>query len=61
LQKAGKTGQYLGNIIINDMCWAIILWDGDEDPDMHKASGIEINCPNWIKIENVEDARGKIV
>jgi len=52
--KAGRTGQYFGNIIVNDTCWAIVLWDGDEDPDMYKTSGIEINKPHWVKAENID-------
>ena len=52
--KAGRTGQYFGNIMVNDTCWAIVLWDGDEDPDMYKTSGIEINKPHWVKAENLE-------
>jgi hypothetical protein len=50
---AGKTGQYFGNIMVNDIGWAIILWDGEEDPDMYKMSGIEINKPHWVKVNNI--------
>ena len=53
-EDAGKTGQYFGNITVNDMCWAIVLWDGEEDPDMNKIAGIEISKPNWIKAEHLE-------
>ncbi len=51
--KAGKTGQYFGNIMINDTAWAIILWDDEEDPNMHKLVGIEINKPHWVKADNI--------
>jgi len=51
---AGKTGQYFGNIIVGDVCWAIVLWDNEEDPDMHKIAGIEINKPHWIEAKNLD-------
>ena len=51
---AGKTGQYFGNFMIGNMCWAIVLWDNEEDPDMHKIAGIEINQPHWIKAEHLD-------
>ena len=53
-ENAGKTGQYFGNIMVNDMGWAIVLWDGEEDPDMHKIEGLEINKPHWVKAEHLE-------
>jgi len=46
-KESGRTGQYFGNIVVNNRCWAIVLWDDDEDPDMHKAEGILISEIQW--------------
>jgi len=47
----GKSGQYFGNIMIGNRHWAIILWDDEEDPDMHKAEGIQVAQTVWKGID----------
>ena len=47
---AGRTGQYFGNMIVKNIKWAIVLWDGSEDPDFHKAEGIEVTKNKWVRI-----------
>ena len=38
--RAGEEGDYFGWIEINGMKWAIILAEGEEDPDFYKADGL---------------------
>jgi hypothetical protein len=38
---AGKTGVRLGPDVYVRQHWTPILWDDEEDPDWHKASGLE--------------------
>lgn len=50
-EESGRTGQYFGNIMVNNRRWAIVLWDDDEAPDMHKAEGILISETQWKPID----------
>ena len=45
---AGRTGKYYGNVSIENQKWAIVVWDDEEDPDLHKLAGIEIATETWI-------------
>lgn len=49
---AGRLGQYFGKIDIDcdGMEWAIVRWDDEEDPDLHKARAIEIQAFSWRKL-----------
>ncbi len=46
---AGKTGQYFGNMVIKNIQWAIVLWDGEDDPDFFKAEGLLISSWKPLK------------
>jgi hypothetical protein len=35
----GKEGQYFGNVMVGQR-WAIVLFDGEEDPELFKTSGL---------------------
>ena len=35
--KKGKFGTYYGTILIDKRNWSIVLWDGEEDPDLYTA------------------------
>lgn len=39
---AGKTGQYFGSITIHGRCWAVVLWDDDDEPDLYKLISLKI-------------------
>lgn len=40
--EAGKSGVRVGaDFPINGQLWTPILWDGEEDPDWHKAAGLK--------------------
>ena len=39
---AGKTGYIIGVPIFVKQWWYPILWGNEEDPEFHKADGIEI-------------------
>lgn len=45
-----KEGEYFGNFLIKDRKWALVLWDGDEDPDLYKADLLEVECRSWEKV-----------
>jgi len=38
---AGQEGRRLGPDVFVEQEWTPVLWDGQEDPDWHKASGLE--------------------
>jgi len=38
---AGRTGQYLGRFF-SGQWWAIVKWDDEEDPDLHKTCGLDL-------------------
>lgn len=45
---AGDTGTCLGNPInIDGILWVPVLFDGSEDPDFHKSSGLEVQFKLW--------------
>lgn len=43
-QDAGREGLFLVTVADEPLGqpWAIVLWDGEEDPDCFKAAGIEV-------------------
>lgn len=43
---AGEIGHYFGQVLI-DQWWAIVLFDGEEDPETIKASALELLMPEW--------------
>lgn len=44
--EAGKEGQLYG-VLVTDQEWAIVIWDGDDDPSLYKAVAIEVMEPKW--------------
>lgn len=61
-----KTGQYFGNIVIKGVKWAVVLWDGESDPDFFKANGLLLSSltkEQWEYLLNRcdESASGKIL
>jgi hypothetical protein len=49
-QGAGKKGTALGMpLVVNggEMKWIPVLWDGEDDPDWHKAYGLECLVEKW--------------
>jgi hypothetical protein len=49
----GRTGQYFGKVSVSGQFWAIILWDGSDDPDMHKSAGIEVMEHTWVGLDTL--------
>lgn len=43
---AGKQG-FLFGILVTDRKWAIVLWNGSDDPELFKAEAIEVMEPKW--------------
>lgn len=43
---AGREGQLYG-VMVADREWAIVIWDGDDEPTLFKAEAIEVMEPNW--------------
>lgn len=46
----GKEGFFYG-IVHTNRNWAIVVWDGDDDPDLFRAEGIETQTTNWIGLQ----------
>lgn len=44
---AGQEGEYYDYVRVKGMKWAIVLFDGEEDPSLYKADGIEICSIQW--------------
>lgn len=48
--RAGEQGEYFGKISINDRIWALILFDGEDDPDLHKAESLLVEHKIWESV-----------
>jgi len=46
--KANCEGEYFGNIVVKKTRWAIILWDGDENPEFYDTNTILLERWNPI-------------
>jgi len=40
-------GEYLGNIMVYDRKWAIVVIEGEEDPTLVKAGHILVSRSSW--------------
>jgi putative transcriptional regulator len=47
--KGGREGTLLGGPIhdLKGQDWMVVQWDGDDDPDLHKAAGLDIAVIEW--------------
>jgi hypothetical protein len=45
--KADAEGEYFGNFFVNNRWWALVLWDGEEDPDLFKAELLLVETKQW--------------
>ena len=50
---AGKEGDLLAGPIRDrkGQSWMCVQWDVDEDPDMHKAEGLEVASVEWRPVK----------
>lgn len=48
--KATQKGEYFGNFVANGQRWAIVLWDGEDDPDLYKADMLLVIEERWIPL-----------
>lgn len=39
---AGRTGQYFGRFFSGGQWWAVVKWDDEDDPDLHKTCGLDL-------------------
>ena len=51
--EGGKEGVLLAGPIrdTGGQDWMAVQWDGDDDPDMHKAAGLEVATVQWQEIK----------
>lgn len=56
--RAGREGLYFATIADEPLGqpWAVVLWDGEEDPDCFKAAGLEVVREEWQPLTT--DERG---
>lgn len=47
-KKAGKLGQYFGNVLANGTSWSIVLFHGEEDLQCFITEGLEFLTMKWI-------------
>lgn len=58
-EDAGKEGKCYGFVEIQQK-WAIVLWDGEEEPDLFKAGALSTKSNTWVDLltevakENIE-------
>jgi hypothetical protein len=55
-QDSGKEGEFFGTIFVGQL-WAIVLFDGEEDPSFLKAKAILVSETTWKTVENLQPAR----
>jgi len=48
--KTSVMGTYYGWIVIDGRKWAIVRWEGDEDPDLYKAELLLISESTMVSI-----------
>ena len=50
---AGKEGELLAGPIRDrkGQDWMVVDWDNGDDPDLHKASGLEIATTEWRAVK----------
>lgn len=44
---AGRQGIYFGKVVVNSRYWAVVLFDGEDDPDLYKLESIEVAEQVW--------------
>ena len=42
LDGAGRTGLGYTTVVVGQTIWVVVVWDGGEDPDLHKLAGLEV-------------------
>jgi hypothetical protein len=49
---AGKEGDLLAGPVTDrkGQVWMVVQWDTSDDPDLHKASGLEVSSTVWREI-----------
>ena len=45
--KADCFGTSFGNIDINKKQWTVVLWDGEDDPDLYKTDCLLFEYKEW--------------
>lgn len=48
--KSKEEGEYFGNVVVKDTRWAIVLWDNEEDPNLHKTSCLLLEKKEWVPL-----------
>ena len=43
----GKEGRLLSIVDVSDVEWAVVVWDGDDEPSLFKAVGLEVKQELW--------------
>lgn len=48
--RSGEEGEYFGYVCVNNMKWGIVLFDGEEDPDLYKAAYLLLEQKSWVDL-----------
>ena len=46
-EDAGRQGFFFGTVYVDGLCWAIIKLDEEQEPQLHKATGVEVPQDKW--------------
>jgi hypothetical protein len=44
------SGRYYGRVLIEGSWWAIVIWDGEDLPELYKAGEVEVTQEQFIKL-----------
>lgn len=48
--RAGEGGEYFGNIMVDNILWAIVLFDGEYDPSFERAIDLLVEKKQWVQL-----------
>lgn len=49
-REANKRGVICDTVTINDRKWAVVMWYGENDPELFKAEGLEVASQVWAPL-----------
>lgn len=48
--EADKKGVIYGTVVVDGRKWAVVMWYGDDDPELFKAEGLEVSGQVWASL-----------
>ncbi len=56
--EAGRTGMLCVTLRLAKSIgsWSVVIWEGDDEPSLHKTAGIELSTTEWKSVGGVVEA-----